>query len=171
MGKDTSKPIRFKTVQKNKKLGEFVEEEGIDIKGEEVVKEGKSEEKNKRLPLDFLEKLFKIKIGEDIFITGKIDRVDKIKNEGIEIIDYKTGRQPNENDLKKSLQLSIYALAATNPGLYNKKLSIFPLFLVFILYEITLNCFFSLTNRPICSVLPFDNRIVLLQSCFTDPIL
>jgi len=35
LGKDTSKPIRFKTVQKNKKLGEFVEEEGIDIKGEE----------------------------------------------------------------------------------------------------------------------------------------
>ena len=27
MGKDTSKPISFKTVQKNKKLGEFVEEE------------------------------------------------------------------------------------------------------------------------------------------------
>ena len=26
MGKDTSKPISFKTVQKNKKLGEFVEE-------------------------------------------------------------------------------------------------------------------------------------------------
>jgi len=26
MGKDTSKPIRFKTIQKNTKLGEFIEE-------------------------------------------------------------------------------------------------------------------------------------------------
>ena len=26
MGKDTSKPIRFKTIQKNTKLAEFVEE-------------------------------------------------------------------------------------------------------------------------------------------------
>ncbi len=30
LGKDTSKPISFKTVQKNKKLGEFVPEESID---------------------------------------------------------------------------------------------------------------------------------------------
>lgn len=30
LGKDTSKPISFKTVQKNKKLGEFVPEETID---------------------------------------------------------------------------------------------------------------------------------------------
>ena len=29
MGKDTSKPISFKTVQNNKKLGEFVSEEEI----------------------------------------------------------------------------------------------------------------------------------------------
>lgn len=29
LGKDTSKPISYKTVQKNKKLGEFVAEENI----------------------------------------------------------------------------------------------------------------------------------------------
>lgn len=70
-----------------------------------------------------LEKLFKIKMDEDIFITGKIDRVDSVDNNGIEIIDYKTGRKPDEKELKKSLQLSIYALAATHKGLYNKKLA------------------------------------------------
>ena len=32
MGKDTSKPIRFKTIQKNTKLAEFVEEDEEDIK-------------------------------------------------------------------------------------------------------------------------------------------
>ena len=31
MGKDTSKPISFKTVQKNKKLGEFSAEENTDL--------------------------------------------------------------------------------------------------------------------------------------------
>ncbi len=70
-----------------------------------------------------LEKLFKIKIGNDIFITGKIDRVDAKGRDAIEIIDYKTGRLPNEKELKKNIQLSVYALAATNPGLYNKKLN------------------------------------------------
>ncbi|MDP6648300.1 MAG: hypothetical protein QGH34_02825 [Candidatus Woesearchaeota archaeon] len=32
MSKDTSKPISFKTIQKNKKLGEFVVDENADIK-------------------------------------------------------------------------------------------------------------------------------------------
>ena len=35
MGKDTSKPIRFKTIQKNTKLGEFIVEENIEAKPEE----------------------------------------------------------------------------------------------------------------------------------------
>ncbi len=35
MGKDTSKPIRFKTVQKNTKLGDFGAEEKFELKAEE----------------------------------------------------------------------------------------------------------------------------------------
>ena len=35
MGKDTSKPIRFKTIQKNTKLAEFVVEENKPINQEE----------------------------------------------------------------------------------------------------------------------------------------
>ena len=39
MTKDTSKPIRYKTVQKNKKLLEFVSEEGkLDKNPEEQLK-------------------------------------------------------------------------------------------------------------------------------------
>lgn len=76
----------------------------------------------KDLDIIAIEKPFKIKISSDIFIIGKIDRVDNIGNEKIEIIDYKTGQMPKESELKKSLQLSIYALAATDYGLYNKKL-------------------------------------------------
>ena len=69
-----------------------------------------------------LEKLFKIKITNNIFLTGKIDRVDSLNKNEIEIIDYKTGKKPNERELSKSLQLTIYALAANDKNLFNKKL-------------------------------------------------
>ena len=36
MGKDTSKPIRFKTIQKNTKLAEFVEENIEPFKEEQL---------------------------------------------------------------------------------------------------------------------------------------
>lgn len=77
---------------------------------------------NSQIKIVGLERLFKIKIDEDIFVTGKIDRVDQKKDGSIEIIDYKTGKKPKESDIQKSLQLSIYALAATDKGLYQKKL-------------------------------------------------
>ena len=35
MGKDTSKPIRFKTIQKNTKLADFSAEENLEVKKEE----------------------------------------------------------------------------------------------------------------------------------------
>ena len=80
---------------------------------------------SKTLKILDLEKSFKIKIGsgEDVFINGKIDRLDSTSQDGIEIIDYKTGKLQEEKKLKNSLQLSIYLLAATDKGLYNKKLS------------------------------------------------
>jgi len=74
-------------------------------------------------PILGLEKFFKIKINNEIYINGKIDRIDGNRNGTIEIIDYKTGKKPSERELKKSLQLSIYALAAIDKGLYNKTLN------------------------------------------------
>jgi len=68
-----------------------------------------------------LEKFFKIKIDDDLYLSGKIDRVDTTPDGRIEIVDYKTGKIPAEKELKKSLQLSIYALAATDQGLYHKE--------------------------------------------------
>ena len=98
-------------------------EERMKKEGEKLLKIYIEKFHNKSLDILGLEKLFKIKIGKDIFITGKIDRIDKKPDGSIEIIDYKTGKQPKESELKKSFQLSIYAIAATDPGLYNKKLS------------------------------------------------
>lgn len=68
-----------------------------------------------------LEKPFKIKIDKDTSVTGKIDRVDAKPGGDIEIIDYKTGKKPEEKKLKNSLQLSIYALAAEDKNLFDKK--------------------------------------------------
>ena len=42
-------------------------------------------------------------------VTGRIDRVDE-DDEGLTIIDYKTGRPKNQEHADKSLQLSIYAI-------------------------------------------------------------
>lgn len=57
-------------------------------------------------------------------VAGRIDRVDRLDNNKIEIIDYKTGRNiPNEKELSNNLQLTVYGMAATlvNDNIFNKK--------------------------------------------------
>lgn len=61
---------------------------------------------------------------ENVRVTGRFDRVDSLASNKIEIIDYKTGQNiPDEKKLKNDLQLTIYALAATqiNSPLFNKQ--------------------------------------------------
>ncbi|MCL4364361.1 ATP-dependent helicase [Patescibacteria group bacterium] len=91
--------------------------------GESILKNffGKFHSQNIRI-VD-VEKPFKIRINQNTSIVGKIDRVDKLDNDQIEIIDYKTGKMPSEKGLKKNLQLAIYALAVSDRGLYGKKLN------------------------------------------------
>jgi len=67
-----------------------------------------------RLP-KYLEQQFVIKAKTGLRIGGRIDRIDETKS-GMEIIDYKTGKVIDQKDLDKSLQMSVYALAATDPG-------------------------------------------------------
>ncbi len=54
-------------------------------------------------------------------IGGKIDRLDQLPNSKLEIIDYKTGRRPTDKEIRENLQMTVYALAANDPGIYNKK--------------------------------------------------
>lgn len=68
-----------------------------------------------------LEHVFKVKLSPTLTIGGKIDRVDQLPDGKIEIIDYKTGQSTKVKDPSKDRQLSVYALAATDAALYNKK--------------------------------------------------
>lgn len=58
----------------------------------------------------FLEKKFNLKVGE-YDITGKIDRVDKVRG-GVELIDYKTGKVKDKLKKENKKQLLIYEIAA-----------------------------------------------------------
>jgi len=60
------------------------------------------------LPFNFWLNNNKLKVG------GRIDRIDTLPDGRIEIIDYKTGKNvPTEKKVREDLQLSFYALAAT----------------------------------------------------------
>ncbi len=68
-----------------------------------------------------LEKNFVLKLENGIkryVVSGKIDRIDR-QGDVYEIIDYKTGKMPPKSELKRSLQLGIYALAAVDRGILN----------------------------------------------------
>ncbi len=73
----------------------------------------------KIIPLN-LEQPFKIKITPSLNLGGKIDRVDPLPDGKIEIIDYKTGQAPKTRNPQNDLQLTVYALAATDQGIYKK---------------------------------------------------
>jgi RecB family exonuclease len=57
------------------------------------------------------EEWFEMKIGQ-AKVAGRIDRIDQLSNGRVLITDYKTGRPKSQEDADRSLQLSIYALAA-----------------------------------------------------------
>ncbi len=57
------------------------------------------------------EESFEMQIGQTK-VVGRIDRIDQLGNGRVVITDYKTGRPKSQEDADRSLQLSIYALAA-----------------------------------------------------------
>lgn len=62
--------------------------------------------------------------GETHIITGRLDRLDRLRDGGFLIIDYKTGRSlPAEATVKENLQLALYTLAVHHmwPMLLKKK--------------------------------------------------
>ena len=46
-------------------------------------------------------------------VAGRIDRIDRAPDGSVNIVDYKTGKARSQEDADESLQLSIYAIAAS----------------------------------------------------------
>ena len=62
-----------------------------------------------------IERWFETSIG-DVKLRGRIDRIDK-DGSGYTVVDYKTSKKaPSLNELKKDMQLLVYALAVR--GMY-----------------------------------------------------
>ena len=59
-----------------------------------------------------LEKKFALPIENNIVLTGRIDQINSLGRNEVEIVDYKTGRAKKEAEARRDLQLSIYAIAA-----------------------------------------------------------
>ena len=55
---------------------------------------------------------FELPLENDVILTGRMDQVNALGRNEVEIVDYKTGKPKKDADARKSLQLSIYALAA-----------------------------------------------------------
>jgi len=58
------------------------------------------------------EKTFELPLENNIVVTGRMDQINRLGPREVEIVDYKTGKPRLEKDAQKSLQLSLYALAA-----------------------------------------------------------
>jgi DNA helicase-2/ATP-dependent DNA helicase PcrA len=58
------------------------------------------------------EKRFELPLENNVIITGRMDQVNSLGRNDVEIVDYKTGRPKKESLARKDLQLSLYALAA-----------------------------------------------------------
>ncbi len=58
------------------------------------------------------EKAFELPLENNVIINGRMDQINSLGGNDVEIVDYKTGKPRKDADARKDLQLSIYALAA-----------------------------------------------------------
>jgi len=70
------------------------------------------------------EEQFSIRIGGTTLV-GRIDRIDRAPNDRVIITDYKTGKPKTQDDADRSLQLSLYALAAREKWGYQAERLVF----------------------------------------------
>lgn len=82
-------------------------------KGKDILKEFYESNKDKWTIPVALEGWFKLKVG-DYFINGRMDRVDKLPDGSLQIIDYKTGKSKEKIEGDDKNQLLIYQLAANS---------------------------------------------------------
>ncbi len=84
-------------------------------KGEKILKEFyEKNEKNGWIVPTSLEAAFRFRIG-DYFFKGQIDRIDPLED-GVRLVDYKTGKPKTKLNFADKLQLLIYQWAASRLG-------------------------------------------------------
>src|SRR5271156_4912634 len=60
----------------------------------------------------YQEKGFELALENDVIVTGRMDQVNRLDGNAVEIIDYKTGKPKDAKAAAKDLQLGVYAIAA-----------------------------------------------------------
>jgi DNA helicase-2/ATP-dependent DNA helicase PcrA len=80
-------------------------------KGKEALKLFYKEWEKEKIVPERLENRFKLQVGEFV-LSGAIDRVDRLLDGSVEIIDYKTGQSKEKLEVDNKRQLLIYQLAA-----------------------------------------------------------
>ena len=58
------------------------------------------------------EKTFSLPMANDVVLIGRMDQINVVPGGTFEIVDYKTGRPRSEKELRRNVQVSLYALAA-----------------------------------------------------------
>jgi DNA helicase II / ATP-dependent DNA helicase PcrA len=79
--------------------------------GEEQLREFLAAARSKQTEVLHTEEWFDIELA-DTKVAGRIDRIDRLPDGSVAIVDYKTGKARSQEDADESLQLSIYAMAA-----------------------------------------------------------
>ena len=58
-----------------------------------------------------LEKPFELPVENNIILKGRIDQINALGRNDVEVVDYKTGKPQKQTEARKDLQLSVYAIA------------------------------------------------------------
>lgn len=95
-------------------------------KGKEMLKKFYAQVLEERPRPILLEEPFKVKLGASV-IKGKIDRVDRLGDKGVEIIDYKTGKTKEKLEWKDKRQLLLYQIALEERGFIPERLTYYYL--------------------------------------------
>ncbi|MBN1263755.1 MAG: UvrD-helicase domain-containing protein [Candidatus Pacebacteria bacterium] len=88
-------------------------EKRMKARGKKILRDFFQKGFDRQVEVAGLEQSFVIKLGPDLKVGGRIDRIDKTKT-GLQLLDYKTGQPWEQKRVDQSLQMTIYALALTS---------------------------------------------------------
>lgn len=85
-------------------------QQGIE-RGRNILRLYLAEEAARGTSVEHVEKEFTVSLAADVTLTGKIDRIDRLPDGRIRVVDYKTGKLKPRPDYLEEFQMPIYAWA------------------------------------------------------------